>query len=139
MHPQYPNLELIEYKAKQFLFGSEEFAEKLSKIRETNKYAAPDFDATVFPQWWGSTCTGFDVKREYHTLYRYNITKNELVGDKFAIEGYFDAPEQISDIPTAITLMNFTLQMVRDFGRVLVLLRLMQEQPFMTLSIRVTA
>ena len=61
MHPQYPNLELIEYKAKQFLFGSEEFAEKLSKIRETNKYAAPDFDATVFPQWWGSTCTGFDV------------------------------------------------------------------------------
>lgn len=38
-----------------------------------------------------------DGKREYHTLYRYNITKNELVGDKFAIEGYFDAPEQMSD------------------------------------------
>ena len=38
-----------------------------------------------------------DGKREYHTLFRYNITKNELVGDKFNIEGYFDAPELMSE------------------------------------------
>ena len=38
-----------------------------------------------------------DGKGEYHTLFRYNITKNELVGDKFNIEGYFDAPELMSE------------------------------------------
>ena len=38
-----------------------------------------------------------DGKREYHRLFRYNITKNELVGDKFNIEGYFDAPELMSE------------------------------------------
>jgi pilus assembly protein CpaF len=36
-------------------------------------------------------------QREYHTLFRYNITKNELVDGKFKIEGYFEQPEQMSD------------------------------------------
>lgn len=36
-------------------------------------------------------------EREYHTLFRYNITKNELVGNKFKIEGYFEQPEIMSD------------------------------------------
>jgi pilus assembly protein CpaF len=38
-----------------------------------------------------------DGRREYHTLFRYNITKNELVGDKFHIEGYFEQPEIMSE------------------------------------------
>lgn len=36
-------------------------------------------------------------EREYHTLFRYNITKNELVGDQFKIEGCFEQPELMSD------------------------------------------
>lgn len=36
-------------------------------------------------------------EREYHTLFRYNITKNELVDGKYKIEGYFEQPEIMSD------------------------------------------
>lgn len=36
-------------------------------------------------------------QREYLTLFRYNITKNELVDGKFKIEGYFEQPELMSD------------------------------------------
>ena len=36
-------------------------------------------------------------QREYHTLFRYNITKNELFDGKFKIEGYFEQPELMSD------------------------------------------
>lgn len=36
-------------------------------------------------------------QREYHTLFRYNITKNELVDGKLKIEGYFEQPELMSD------------------------------------------
>ncbi len=36
-------------------------------------------------------------EREYRTLFRYNITKNELSGDQFFIEGYFEQPEMMSD------------------------------------------
>lgn len=36
-------------------------------------------------------------QREYHTLFRYNIMKNELVDGKFKIEGYFEQPELMSD------------------------------------------
>jgi pilus assembly protein CpaF len=36
-------------------------------------------------------------QREYHTLFRYNITKNELVDGQFKIEGYFEQPELMSD------------------------------------------
>ncbi len=36
-------------------------------------------------------------KREYRTLFRYNITKNELNGDIFTIEGHFEQPEIMSE------------------------------------------
>lgn len=36
-------------------------------------------------------------EREYHTLFRYNITKNELVDGKYKIEGYFEQPELMSE------------------------------------------
>ena len=35
--------------------------------------------------------------REYHTLFRYKITKNELVNGKYKIEGEFEQPEYMSD------------------------------------------
>ena len=34
--------------------------------------------------------------REYHTLFRYRITKNELVNGKYKIEGFFEQPEIMS-------------------------------------------
>lgn len=36
-------------------------------------------------------------EREYRTLFRYNITNNELVGSTFEIEGHFEQPELMSD------------------------------------------
>lgn len=36
-------------------------------------------------------------EREYHTLFRYKITKNELKRGKYKIEGYFEQPEIMSD------------------------------------------
>ena len=36
-------------------------------------------------------------EREYHTLFRYVITKNELVNGKYKIEGHFEQPEYMSD------------------------------------------
>lgn len=36
-------------------------------------------------------------EREYRTLFRYNITNNELTGDTFKVEGHFEQPELMSD------------------------------------------
>ncbi len=36
-------------------------------------------------------------ERLYHTLFRFNITKNELVNGKYHTEGYFEQPEIMSD------------------------------------------
>ena len=36
-------------------------------------------------------------EREYHTLFRYRITKNELVKGKYKIEGVFEQPEYMSE------------------------------------------
>jgi hypothetical protein len=60
---RYPNLELLEYKAKQLLSQDKEFLSAVEQYKKENntKYAAFDFDTTMFPQVWGSTCTGFDV------------------------------------------------------------------------------
>lgn len=36
-------------------------------------------------------------EREYHTLFRYRITKNDIVNGKYIIEGVFEQPEIMSD------------------------------------------
>ena len=36
-------------------------------------------------------------EREYQTLFRYNITKNDLVDGKYIIEGHFEQPNIMSD------------------------------------------
>ena len=63
---RYPNLELLEYKAKQLLAQDAEFlaAVKAYKKENNTKYARYDFNVTMFPQVWGSTCGGFDVAEE---------------------------------------------------------------------------
>ena len=38
-----------------------------------------------------------DGERKYHTLFRYHITRNEVVKGKFVTEGYFEQPEIISE------------------------------------------
>lgn len=57
---KYPNLELLEYIAKQMFNKDESIKKKLEEIRKNNRYAVIEFETEVFPQLWGSTCTGFD-------------------------------------------------------------------------------
>lgn len=56
-----PNLELVLYKAQQLLARDKEFVDVLAERRKTEKHLRIDFTLEVFPQMWGSTCTGFDV------------------------------------------------------------------------------
>lgn len=56
-----PNLELVLYKAQQLLARDKEFVDVLAEKRKTEKHLRIDFTLEVFPQMWGSTCTGFDV------------------------------------------------------------------------------
>lgn len=60
-NPKYPNLELMEYQFKQVLSTDKNWKEKVSKLKEKNKYLCIDFDIIVFSQIWGSTNTAFDV------------------------------------------------------------------------------
>ena len=62
MNARYPNLELLEYKARVAL--SKEFLKNFEAKRKDNKYVYSEIDAVVFPQIWGSTCTGFDVTED---------------------------------------------------------------------------
>lgn len=63
---RYPNLELLEYKAKQLLSQDKEFLSAVEAYKKKNntKYACFNFNTTMFPQIWGSTCTGFDVEAD---------------------------------------------------------------------------
>lgn len=91
MNRPYPNLELIEYKAKQALLADPEFkaafAEKCKFMR-----LPPDFDMIVLPQVWGSTCTGFDVMPDGSPAMggcamtkEYTIVAHELLTDSYLV------------------------------------------------------
>lgn len=64
MNARYPNLELLEYKARVALSKDEELLKNFEAKRKDNKYVYSEIDAVVFPQIWGSTCTGFDVTED---------------------------------------------------------------------------
>lgn len=64
MNARYPNLELLEYKARVALSQDEEFLKLFEEKKRNNKYAYAEIDAVMFPQIWGSTCTGFDVTED---------------------------------------------------------------------------
>lgn len=53
MMRNYPNLELLAYKATECF--NKEYKDRIPENGH------PSFDIIVFPQNWGSTCTGFDV------------------------------------------------------------------------------
>ena len=55
----YPNLELLEDRVRNVLTKDPQFMAFFSPEMKPRRY--PDFDAYVFPQVWGSTCTGFDI------------------------------------------------------------------------------
>lgn len=58
---EYPNLELMAYKAELILQNNSNFRESFEK--ETKDYLfkmRPDFEVFVFPQVWGTTALGFD-------------------------------------------------------------------------------
>ena len=57
MNARYPNLELLEYKARVALSQDEEFLKIFEEKKRNNKYAYAEIDAVMFPQVWGSTCT----------------------------------------------------------------------------------
>lgn len=62
MDAKYPNLELIDYKARLYLSKDEKWKEKFDKIKENYRFIIrPNLHAVVFSQLWGSTCTGFDI------------------------------------------------------------------------------
>ena len=66
-NPKYPNLELIEYKFKQYLYTDDEWKEKVKKLKEGSKFPRflqLDFDVNVFSQTWGSTNTAFDICKD---------------------------------------------------------------------------
>lgn len=64
MNARYPNLELLEYKAIMYLSRDKEFVRILDEKKRDNKYALVEIEAVMFPQIWGSTCTGFDVTED---------------------------------------------------------------------------
>ena len=60
--PKLPNVELVLYKAKQFLSKDSQFLNKMeTEMKDGNNKRPIEFDLIMFPQIWGSTCTGFDV------------------------------------------------------------------------------
>lgn len=92
MNCKYPNLELIEYKTKQGLSADEEFKNFLNETRSKNKHVFVEFEAIVFPQIWGSTCTGFDVAKDGSPALggcamtkEYTTVMHELLSDSYVV------------------------------------------------------
>ena len=60
MKAKYPNLELLDYQARQIILHNKEYLDKIQKM------ACPeiDFFASVHKQYWGSGVTAFDVDKD---------------------------------------------------------------------------
>lgn len=55
-------------------------------------------------------------ERKYHTLFRYNITKNSYQDGKFITEGYFSEPEIMSDsLKTKLLQFGVPYQQLQEF------------------------
>ena len=63
---EYPNLELLEYKVSEQLASNKSFFKRYRDKRDELNVRSfmMDFECTMFPQIWGSTCTGFDVTED---------------------------------------------------------------------------
>lgn len=94
---KYPNLELLEYKTMILLRKDEEF-QKIFKAKVGNTYINTEFDAVVFPQIWGSTCSGFDITKNGEAVLapcamtkEYTTVFHELLTDIYVVF-FGDAP-----------------------------------------------
>lgn len=92
MNARYPNLELLEYKARAALSRDEEFLKIFEEKKKNKKYVYAEIDAMVFPQIWGSTCTGFDVTEDGSPAWggcamtkEYTTVLHELLTDTYII------------------------------------------------------
>ena len=92
MNTRYPNLELLEYKARAALSRDEEFLKIFEEKKKNKKYVYAEIDAVVFPQIWGSTCTGFDVTEKGSPALggcamtkEYTTVLHELITDTYII------------------------------------------------------
>lgn len=92
MNTRYPNLELLEYKARAALSRDEEFLKIFEEKKKNKKYVYAEIDAVVFPQIWGSTCTGFDVTEDGSPAWggcamtkEYTTVLHELLTDTYII------------------------------------------------------
>lgn len=88
----YPNLELLEYKARIALSSDDEFLKIIDDIRKKNKYACMELDVQVFSQIWGSTCTGFDITKDGSPVLsgcamtkEYTTVMHELLTDTYIV------------------------------------------------------
>lgn len=92
MNARYPNLELLEYKARAALSRDEEFLKIFEEKKKNKKYVYAEIDAVVFPQIWESTCTGFDVTEDGSPAWggcamtkEYTTVLHELLTDTYII------------------------------------------------------
>lgn len=92
MNTRYPNLELLEYKARAELSSDEEFLKIFEEMKKNTKYVYAEIDAVMFPQIWGSTCTGFDVNEDGSPAWggcamtkEYTTVLHELLTDTYII------------------------------------------------------
>lgn len=92
MNARYPNLELLEYKARAELSSDEEFLKIFEERKKNKKYVYAEIDAVMFPQIWGSTCTGFDVTEDGSPAWggcamtkEYTTVLHELLTDTYII------------------------------------------------------
>lgn len=92
MNTRYPNLELLEYKARAELSSDEEFLKIFEEMKKNKKYVYAEIDAVMFPQIWGSTCTGFDVNEDGSPAWggcamtkEYTTVLHELLTDTYII------------------------------------------------------
>ena len=92
MNARYPNLELLEYKARAALSRDEEFLKIFEEKKKNKKYVYAEIDAVVFPQIWGSTCSGFDVTEDGSPAWggcamtkEYTTVLHELLTDTYII------------------------------------------------------
>lgn len=58
---RYPDMELLEYKVSLILSEDKVFCREIRDAKEKRKYVCAELEAMMFPQIWGSTCTGFDI------------------------------------------------------------------------------
>lgn len=120
---RYPNIELLEYKVSLMLSKDKVFSRKYIDEKEKRGYAYTEMEAMMFPQIWGSTCTGFDITengepaiggsamtKEYTTVF------HELVTDIYVV-CFGEKPCYMVHDATEIFLDDLRRQQMRSLSQ----------------------